>query len=526
MATASELWRERESPLWLLLVSRSKAQHPSRHHIAYDDVVVYVSQFSQGLLPDIKDHKFLDKIHAGHQEFLNLLAKEAESYYRVFYDQHADPYDSYTIELVNQFNAAYAPLHTMKLYDWQIYENPQVVGNMMIAIAMAAIRDMALVEELARKGELNKEEHDFALKEINSCMDRVGINGVDRLFESKPELEEFIQHDIRVIKVGHMTGQAWNAEKTRAAAYNVEKLRCAQFNSSAWILSRVRQDIIDPRFKALGTEKDHQIAVHVHELTEPSDEERSRHISNGKIKGLNSSTTLGDLKNISKNMSEYFFHDKDKFANFLIHDGIAINHPQRNTYAAKIRHQMKEVKQPKFKVVHPEEKLDAVDATPKDENTTNALVLASEPKPTLPQRNTANIEDAEIIEETQNPVDPKKKDEVVDAEIIDDGGHSIADASKNAKPPTNAATKVATLVGAAALAGLAFSGTTSNHKDGSRDRSSESRTNKRNPLKPIAFATATVVAVGGAIMWSKKPEFLHKPLKELIEKVLYGIART
>ena len=84
---------------------------------------------------------------------------------------------------------------------------------------------------------------------------------------------------------------------------------------------------------------------------------------------------------------------------------------------------------------------------------------------------------------------------------------------------------MATLGGAATMAGLLLSGRSDQQAPSTDDKSAnaepvQSKKSKKHYLKPLAFAAAATVTVGGAIMWSKQPKALYEPLKELLEKVI------
>jgi hypothetical protein len=520
MSTANELWRKKESPLWLLLASRSCAQYPTSENINNERVREYVDQFSSSKLPDLKDIDYLEKLHLGHKELFGLFASEALSYYSVLYNRQAKPYDDYTAELVAQYDKAYEPEKVVGLKNYQINENPQVICNMIVAVAIATIRDMSLVEDLHRQGKLNDEEHEFALSEINDRMSRVGINGVDKLLESRPELDDFLRHDTREINIGHIAGQLKHTTKTRAACYNVRGIHLHNFSFGKEALTDLRRQLFGKEFVELEESKDSFMIRRIDDVPPLSEETR---------------------KKASSDYKRNAFSSPHEYNQFLIHDGIAINHPNRNTYAESVREALKEKKDgPKAEIIPQGTKIegDIIDITdqnsePAEHNAAllPAVVKKDDDKSKAP--NTDHIEEAEVVEFTETPADPDKKNEVIEVMAEADEPKAKPDTSDSKDTPapskSKSVGKITALGGAAALAGLLLSGK-SEHRDDSSEpselRRSHSQKEHHNGGKKLAITAAATVTIGGVILLTRKPEVLYKPLKEMIEKLSGGIGRA
>lgn len=98
-------------------------------------------------------------------------------------------------------------------------------------------------------------------------------------------------------------------------------------------------------------------------------------------------------------------------------------------------------------------------------------------------------------------------------------------AEERAEKLSNMGAATATLGGAVAMAGLLLSSRGDKQAPSNDDKSANaepvrSEKSPKHYLKPLAFAAAATVTVGGAIMWSKQPKALYEPLKELLEKLI------
>lgn len=556
-SVAYSLWEKREDPRWLLRASRSYAQYPTANNIAPEQVDLYLRQFSYDLSDNIRDPEFIGKIHLGHRDFLAHFAEDAKRYQWVFKD-------AYCIELLQQAKGACGGNQLDYLTLGHL--EPNVVGNLMTYLLITAVRDMSVAEYSHRRGEISEEEHASALRDINIRMDRIGINGIDRLFEARPELENFLKSDTTVINVGHLPGEFHISKKTRAACYNLGVDSLQRSSTASRLITALREDVIDPNFHGRAEQFRKDLLIHTHDLQEPSPEARARYDGCGVVLGGErddlSPHHLKMLKGNGKDVSQGNLHSLDEYMNFLIHDGIAINYPHKEKFIADLRAKMAgiidvgeaatvgEAKPLHAPLTHEHmEKplvppaLTDMSGEPSPIAGGSDTVLHGEPAKVDGSGHNGNIEDTTTLNEEparlgqedqknssaeakgdlkrqdiETPP-PKHHDQVEDVAILREETNSD-DGKKGA---TGA--KIAALGGAVAafgvlLAGRSKSESASASKEshgGESDRPEESASSIG---KKIAFGVATTVAVGGAVAWARKPEFLYKPLQKLF--VLLG----
>lgn len=484
-------WRDKSNPLWLLNLSRTVVGEPDSRKSEFPELATYVGQFSTGHVQNFDDPKFMDHIPPSHKDFFDILKKEALAYYNAFHTSEKE--NVYAQELIAQISKIYGPKAVNQfIMNQDIME--AAIGNMVVAIAINAIADTALVEYLHLHGVLNDEEKRAGLAEINQRLDRAGINGIDRLFEARPELERFVEHDIKVIDAAHISGIALK-EITRAACYN-QLMSSPSISQFPELITTARQQIISPIFAGIEGEKDHYIMVHVHDLTPPADDARRKYAQFAVLNGRGTKADHKKKKEIADKIDgEIAKGNRSSYGDAMLtvlYDGIAVNHPQRDRYAAALRNRINGI----------------VEGELIDQDDTPLLGDADQKgKGSHVKRLTANGHD-----DPEKSKDQHKKKE--------DFGHSTEEATGRDKS-SNVGAAIATIGGTAAVGLLLASG---KDKDGNGKEGEEKEKSKGRALKFAALAGAAAVAVGGLIMWTKKPEFLYKPMKDLFRNLGFGRA--
>lgn len=493
MGKAFNIWKKEANPLWLLLASMSEA---GRSNLAKADLGVvnkYVEHFSSDSIPSLEDPQFRIKLGIDNSEFFSFIHREGVAYHSVFHSPYGE-HNLYTQELIDQVGAAYGRDTVNQIYNHHI--TPEIAGNLMVAAAMSAVREMALVEYLHQSGELSDPEREFALRAVNNRMDRIGLNGIDRLFESRPEIERFVENDTKIINVGHFVGREERDEMTRAACYRAEMEKCKLFPNN---ITGVRQKIIGKDFPELENAKNYYVGIHVHDLPEPTKETRRKFkgygIATGKGEAVDDVKHAAMLDQILLAMNKGDTKQYEEYIGFLLHDGIGINHPDRDHYANDLRYRME----------HP----DIIDVE----------VIDKREARKLPRKNTPLLGDdsgkkQSHVERLSSRDDAKGEDSHKKKE---DGGTPAGGAADGRDKGSNTGAAIATIGGAAAVGLLLASG--DKNKDGE-----DKEKNKGKALKFAALAGAAAVAVGGLIMWTKKPEFLYKPMKDLFRNLGFGRA--
>lgn len=480
MQDAYDFWKNKQSPLWLLMTSRSEAGDRS-----FIQLVEYLDQFSNDRIEPFDSPTFMEGIQRRQKDFLKILKQEAVHYHAVFHNQYGSDYDAYTQEILRQVEKIYGKEKIGELRNHEVTHD--MVGNMAVAIAMNAIADMALVEYLHRRGDLKDQERQSGLNEINQRLDWIGLNGVDKLFESKPELERFIESDTTIIPI------RGENDYTRAAYYNRKKRDISEKKLSGVFmhpLTELRQIIIGKDFSKLEEEKNHYIQVHVHNIPEPTPETRKKYAK------LGASKEPVDFAAKSLVMALISENDKDEYFKFLLHDGLAINHPQRDTYAASLRQHMQQA----AKGTSPSAKV--IGSRSKDHNPPLLEDKWGKNAPLGDKDSTSSSSDISPEQGAKHKSPEKSKG--------DDKTNESA----------GAGAKIATIGGAAAVGLLLATG---RDKDKTEDNEKQ-KTNKGKALRFAALASAAAVSVGGAIMWSKKPEFLYKPMRDFFNSLGFGRA--
>ncbi len=497
---AFEAWRGKEDPRWLLSLSQSEIGGKGVGHADFSRLTKYIEQFASRDLPSVDSPKFLEKFDSGHHEFLSMLKKEAAAYHAVFNSEPSPKPDVYSAELISQVKHAYGA-KTVKSIEGKSL-NAETAGNLMVAAAIAAIRDMALVEQLHKFGKIDEVERKFGLDEINQRMNKAGINGIDSLFAARPELERFIERDTTVIDVSHLPGHAKNDKMTRAAFYNKDKSHAKGFPPSSGLsvfvhpLTLLRENAIGTDFPELEKKKDTYIAAHAKEVS-PLSSEIAKKFAAFRDKGDPIDFAHPDtIKPIAAAADKGNYLARDEYVQFLLHEGVAINHPDSGKYADSLRLRKSgiiegDVTDAKLAQVVTESRLSDASGTRRD-TPINAKRSQHTPRAT-------DVTDVELDSKTGKysaKAQPKEEDK-------------------------NTAAKIATLGGATAVGLLMATGRNKDKESGTDEKPKSNH----NVTRFVALATAAAISVGGAVMWSRKPEFLYKPTKNLINSLSGGLSK-
>lgn len=502
MRELSKKWQEKSDPRWLLELSRSVVGEPDHRPIQDAAIENYIRQFSSPRIPHFDSPEFIEyvDVDAKHKGFFEILKKEALAYYGAFHTP--DKKNVYAQEVIEQVQKIYGPGPVNK-YIYNQDSMHHAVGNMVVAIAINAIRDMALVEYMHLTGELTDAEKDAGLTEINNRMSRVGINGINKMFEVNPAFEQFIANDTFSSIETKRPGSALTDKWTRAAFYNHQMEQSRNLSDESQ--TQYKERVIHDDFPAVEEEKNHYIAVHVKEVP-PLDPALRKKYS--PLSMIREKAQPDYFKKHQKVLDEIYAdrkkHDDTSTVNArraALRDGLALNHPLREKYAETLRNRMKGIASS-----------DIID------------VEIIDPKETrqLPGKGKLLLEGGEegrgshvkrlLGYGSGSDQDPHKKKE--------DGGHSTEGVAGNPDKPSNVGAAIATIGGTAAVGLLLASG--NKDKDGKDGEDKEK--SKGRALKFAALAGSAAVAVGGLIMWTKKPEFLYKPMQDLFRNLGFGRA--
>lgn len=506
-----KLWNEKD-PRWLLGTIRGLA--PDRY---FTGLYEYIAVFARGELPDLRTAGFAGELHLHNTKLLGFLQEEAQKYHWVFDSND----NAYTEELIKQVRE-----HLPHL-DIPRSSSPQ---NLLCAVVVSVMRDLSLVEDLHRTDKINDEEHDFALREIGARMDRAGLNGLGKMLAARPELHEFLASDTRTMDARHIrpTSNVLK-ERTRAACYAQLASNQLDDRPDDALFEHDLEKVISKDFPQLVKDKNAQInfCSNVTPNEEPSAEERRIFAGKAILPSAEemqseqwrekasalTSLALGSGSETQKALA---------LADFLLYDGIAANHPERETYAAKLRDRMGmegEVVSESVEIARPEIEAGASGRPVAGEDVEDAVIVES---PTGKEIEAAgagkdDVADVEVVEEPAAPSaksadndqgSKAKKGDVVDAEIIEEKEEKAPEAAGEKK--AGSGPKIATISAGATAVGLLMSAGSGKGTDGN----SKEKDNHR-ALKFAAAAAALAVAAGGAILWSRKPEALYKPLSNL-----------
>ncbi len=492
-------WQEKSDPRWLLELSRSVVGEPDHRPMQDTAIENYIRQFSSTQIPPFDSPEFMEHVDPKHRGFFEILKKEALAYYGAFHTP--DKKNIYAQELIDQVQKIHGPGPVNKF----IYNQDSMhhaVGNMVVTVAVNAIRDMALVEYLHLTGGLTDAEKEAGLTEINNRMSRVGINGIDKLFESKPDFEQFLANDTFSSVETKRPGSALTDTWTRAALYNHQMEKSKNLSDES--KTEHKERVIHENFPGVEEEKNHYIQVHVKEIPQLDPAVRKKYSP----LSLAAEKAPPDYFKKHKKVLDEITADRKKHDDTstvtarqaALRDGLALNHPLRDKYAESLRNRMKGIAGS-----------DVID------------VEIIDPKETrqLPGKGKLLLEGGEegrgshvkrlLGYGSGSDQDTHKKKE--------DGGHSNEGTAGNHDKPSNVGAAIATIGGTAAVGLLLASG---KGKDGREGEDKEK--SKSGALKFAALAGAAAVAVGGLIMWTKKPEFLYKPMQDLFRNLGFGRA--
>jgi hypothetical protein len=556
---AFDAWMSKQSPEWLMLASQSDAyghynkddprpssRRDTRTH--YPNANKYVGAYSSVKLPDFAAKNFIayfnnyeeDSTNAkglyDPESLLSLLQREGEYYFKAF----ALPGTSknpYTQELIKQIEETYGET-TLGRYKWDAdYIN--VNGNMYVALAVAAIRDTALTNYLHRKGEITDIEKKASLDHINERMDRIGLNGVDLLLESRPDLIKVIEQDERKLKgddvysfvSGLESRSQFYKTKVKEAERDAETQKSA---SSIDTLTRYRTALIGKGYDDLQQKKHHHMLVHVHDLPPLQDKERA--VFEQYLRVTPDAKITEDHPDLQYNKKKLEFisslkrgNNEDRYYDYLnayIQDGLAINHPQRETFVASLRERMK-ASEPDPNVVDAEFVVKDASSQPLlgiDSSTTPPPVDASSQP--LNVDADASVKENDESKDKEKPAPLKDaKDDVIEGEFeVKETSRALVPVSKDkdkAKETNYDNYVTAGKIGLTAAIGAAVaasmrSGSKSKDENPSSAKSS-SKDDKGGSNKTFYAVVAVLAAVAGiALVW-KTP---------LVESIVKSITRS
>ena len=527
--SAYKLWQEKHSPLWLLQASRSCAQYPNRENIAPEDVDLYLRQFAFPISADLRNDDLLGHMHPGHKELFTFIAQNTSDYNQVFKG-------AYGVELLHQAAEVFGNHAVESLNPDNL--QPRTIHNLIVGLSIAVIRDMSIIEHAHSTGEIKPAEYNFALNDINKRMNRLGVNGVDRLFESRPELENFVAHDTTIIDVQHIVTERSTTRKTRAACYNARNdFKGFSFEENS--LTRLRQNVISPAFASRADDFSKNLLIHIHDVEAPNPQIREKYKGCGIVLGGSENDTsekqLHILHTIAEDMKHERFESFNEYMNFLIYDGIAINSPDRNKFLDNLPMKMSSIVNEDG--IH----LDHVSNPNKKQNDQlpkPTLLLPEptglQPLPTEPNQISSKISSDPKAPESRKSeniapktkAEPKSSDGIIEKQKdLDDEDNS--DKKSGDKKKAAFAAKATAIGGTAAAIGLLLSEKRSTSSDNSpidSDTTSNAPPKEDHSLaKKFAFAAASTVAIGGVIAWSRKPKFLYEPLQKLMKTITKSI---
>lgn len=470
MRNARDLWREKV-PYWLVKASRSCALYPTKTHIDLPHLEHYIQQFSQKNAITLNEHA-LASLHPGHHTLFRFFADDAVDLHNVFSS-------AYATELLQQARAAWGHEAFTSLNAETLTRSH--IEALMNAHLKSAVRDLSVLEHHHLTGTIDAEAYDYGVRSVSSRMDRAGVNGIDRLLHARPELDEFLKNDSTVINVGHFPLSTPAMTKTRAASYNTAQNTLRGFSFEDKELTRLREDVISPTFGARKKQLSEYLSNHIVDVPKPTASTRHKYAPYGHLQPNetgNTPVTDALLHVIPKGDMQ----ELQNYYGFLIHDGIALNHEaQFNVHAPS---------KPKKPI-----DVDAMVIEPQKPSKSHTPEVAAAPL-VLEHHATSSI---------TKPADDKS---------IDSPSQSL----EQTAPATSHVAKVAALGGAASALGLLLT----SKKDPARDEHSsdeKDHAKKSQALKRTAFAVSTTVSLGGIVAWSRKPDFLYKRLREVMDKL-------
>jgi hypothetical protein len=558
---AYKYWQSKESPEWLLLTSQSEMygkRDVDRPELEFrtdtrantDTAQAYARAFSSEPLlgiqnkfgPNFRGAVFIERLPKTQRNFFEILKKEAFYYSKTFWKPGGE-FGHYHEEVLKQAEDAFGK-HSVSYYRDARSIPTDDTTNMVVALAVAYTRDMSLINHLHRKNEITDAEKKFALDEINNRMDRIGLNGVDLLFESMPELSKFMEENDREFIPADSIG----VSKEKYSTYYKREVKPREDKADG-VLSSARSNLMGQGFSELQHEKNMFILTHVIDLPPLDDKKREEFMPYQKIVDDSPETSAyrtARSKFVVKLLSQGDPDRKDfyHFVNAIIQDGPAVNHPKRDTFAKDLRERIKQNT--------PDDVIDVEATLVKDRPPVAGMLEGPKDQPV---KNEPEVIDVEILETRPTPspspaptpepirimldgegsgpadksagkTDKRQPEDVIDAEFEPAGGALPKDKADEKTDSDKDAAKTKNYdgfitvgkIGATAAIGAALVAGMKSSKSQSKSANSNSKPDSKSSGNGTFYtAVAALAAVAGiAIVW-KTP---------LVETILKNISRS